>query len=436
MQITDWTTNSGATASPDGTVTLTNDKGLATSRIIRRDEFGGVHKFDVDIWATGQVIPHAGLRFGSKVIDKWGAERNGGGTDVAYWHANGEVVVRLTIKLDFDTDAGFRVVLARPIDSPNQSANVTIRNVTGQPWSSVTPGLKEGYNHPDSHVAITNDGFMLVDGKLFVPHGILPDKKRSRNELRSLANQGWNTYMWAMRGNAEDAIAVGMKFMFPLAWFVDDRGGGYKDWDLLEESMEWLSEDQYFKHCIGIYFDNEAYGEHEVIQQAIHIVRRGSPLPIYALQGNYGLAPKFAQLNWMDCTGSYMYDPDDTGGATGMSRINFLNGSIQQTKPVVFAQRNGDPTRYTLDQAGIAYSGVCYWGDTRRRVEQESWFGDYPGFAEDFTNRVTAAYEEGGPVEPPIEPPVTDNYHVWKAHMKRFYEECMSKGVLPDDIPF
>ena len=119
--------------------------------------------------------------------------------------------------------------------------------------------------------------------------------------------------------------------------------------------------------------------------------------PIYALQGNFGVARTYAYAGLTDMVGTYVGGAEMTAGAAGGGDrgLTVLDRVEGQSNPVVLAQFNGvhgagEMRRrlYTALMAGARAMGFwrdCYapgcrqqWGRSVLPVEETEWWPDFP----------------------------------------------------------
>lgn len=392
---------------------------LATSRAISprytKADFG--QRVVVSVNYKGATIPHAGLRVGTIITDNNGDFRSGGGTNASYSATNAVNNVLVPINLK-GNDKDFKVVITRPKFSPNPAGLVEITNVfvhssNNFPWARPP---KTRFDN-GGYVRVEPNGRMYLHNEPFVPLGIMMSRRRQVDDIKRLAAQGFNLNMWAAsERQAKLSVDGGLNYMLTLTPYLWGRKGwAYRKWSQLENWYSKIVRSGLFSHCVGAYIDNEAYEEHAAIDQCVKVFRSVTDqVPIYALQGNYGLAPKFAQLGWSDITGTYISPENSGGAATGRDGIRFLHHNAAQTNPVVFGQRNGDPAgQDLLDAAGTLVTGTSYWGDDRKWVERHRSWNKYPTFAGDFTALVLDKTKLG-PSKPPVPTPepVEEEYTV------------------------
>lgn len=409
-----WSLNN---ASPQGDKTIVLNSSIATATSPPIMVSGqGVRKFVMTLRYHGPNIPHAGLRVGSIIIEKDGKQRSGsGGTDVAYWNPTITATATVPVTLT-GSQIGFRMVIARPTDSPDRNGTVFCEDPLVVDAQDFTWEYRKKEAFVTDMISVSPWGLFTIRDEPVVPLGIMADRRRTLGEMRRLRAQGFNTNMWAASmKQARLAVEADMYFMLPLSPYLWHKGWAYKKWPQLASWYRSILDSGLGEYCLGFYFDNEAYREHTTIQKGVSIIRNDitDQYPIYSLNGNYGLAAKQAQMNWADCVGTYTSHENSGGAATGIDGVLSLYHDPHQTKPVTFAQRNGSPIGDDLlSIAGKYCTATSWWGDDRKRAETHTWWHGYPAFAAEFQDRVFVETLDDDD-EPPVggeetPPPISD----------------------------
>jgi Concanavalin A-like lectin/glucanases superfamily len=242
----------------------------------------------------------------------------------------------------------------------------------------------------------------------FFPLAICGDWNRSDWTIYSA--QGFNTEMRAMDVSAlqraQDAVSSfnpdGMMCGFGLSTYISPGSSNYNDLTLLETKINAIKTAGMIEQLLLYYWDNEnCYDEWQVplavankIKELDVDVNLDRMNPIYALQGNEGIARKYnnSSVNMTDIVGGYttcdiasLY-PDETRGALDLVTMSNIE---QQQNPVVFAQINNGiglafrPRLFNAIAKGA--KAMSFWRDTYLnptpdlpRIEDQLWWNDLP----------------------------------------------------------
>ena len=235
----------------------------------------------------------------------------------------------------------------------------------------------------------------------------------AREDFTLYSEQGWNCNIWAGSVDrirkSKDAVSGlnpdGMMSGLPISWFTHPDGGGYNDTAALADFIGRIKDAGLMGHMLFYYWDNENHFDHWPVANAIiETIRKhdqdatGRPQhPIYALQGNFGVARTYAYAGLTDMVGTYVGGAEMTAGAAGGGDrgLTVLDRVEGQSNPVVLAQFNGvhgagEMRRrlYTALMAGARAMGFwrdCYapgcrqqWGRSVLPVEETEWWPDFP----------------------------------------------------------
>ncbi len=233
----------------------------------------------------------------------------------------------------------------------------------------------------------------------------------------------WNRPNWAdysaqgfnaeMRGNdytalqrAKDAVSSfnpdGMMCGFDVSGYISPLFSNYNDLTLLETKVNQIKAAGLMDRLLVYYWDNEnAYDQWAVPLSVANEIKNldvdanvKRMHPIYALQGNEGIARKYnnSNVNMTDIVGGYTTCdiassyPDETRGALGLINMNNIE---QQTNPVVFAQiNNGVGLRFRprlFNAIAKGAKAMSFWRDNYLnptpdlpRIEDQPWWSDLP----------------------------------------------------------
>lgn len=375
---------------------------------------------------TGPSTPPSGVRLGTKILPKF---KSGGGSDFSYAIAKGPMPCLL--RVNFATP--FKLTLSRPARTPARQ-EMSTGPIRLQKWDDDL-GVSPKTAYASKKVSISAGGLMKVDGNPFVPIGIQLNQRRK--DYRGLKHVGFNLDMWAASvPHAERATKAGMYYMLNVTPYLYEKSKwGYNNPGLMLKTYGKIMRSTLAENCIGYYVDNEAYAGFTVIHRIIEAVRNSLPeLPIYALQGNYGLAPLWSVRNWMDYTGTYLRAENSGGASPGAGGLTILANHQLQSKPVTFMQINNArslPFDQMLEAAkhGLA-TGFSHWGDGQSvDVLETDWIDDLRDFKDEFFDTVMKRQMQQPPPvpvideEPPAKPPKDD---------KRSWSDTLEN--MPDSV--
>ena len=241
----------------------------------------------------------------------------------------------------------------------------------------------------------------------FFPLFMYVDGTRPENDAEGwkiYSRQGFNGDMWAGDANsiqrAKDAISdfnpQGMMSGMQIAQYILHDGWAYNDLEDLEKKINAIKERGLMDYLLFYYWDNEhVYGDWKTPGEVtskimeLDVDDQGKRMhPIYALNGNEGLARKYNCDNgyMTDITGDYI---GSDGGAAGTRTDGFvaLDNIQGQRQPAAIAQINrgaGAEMRPRL-YAAIAKGakGMGFWRDyynnpERKSVTELPWWSDFP----------------------------------------------------------
>ncbi len=225
-----------------------------------------------------------------------------------------------------------------------------------------------------------------------------------RDDFTVYSQQGFNTQMWASSAatllKAKRAISDfnpdGMMSGMQIAQYLLHDGWAYGDIDDLKRKIEDIRTQGLMDYLLWYYWDNEQiYGDWLLPSEVTHAIREmdvdeqgGRMHPIYALQGNVGIARRYNNdyACLVDIVGTYVSSHNDAA-VTAADRLIILDNIESQYQPVVVAQINygvGQDMRPRL-YAAIAHGAraMGFWRDFYRRegkpgVEELPWWPDFP----------------------------------------------------------
>lgn len=265
-------------------------------------------------------------------------------------------------------------------------------------------GEGEGFEQPPSpkrpfdgsHVRADALGNVdvLRNGKWtpFFPMGICADMKREDWSIYS--RQGFNMEMRSgaasLIEHAKNAKSEfnpdGMMSGFDFTAFVSPSNSLCGNLSLLETRLRDVFDRHLDSHLLCYYWDNECHEAWALPHTVTDKVKRldldaqgRRSHPIFALQGNYGIARTFAAEGVTDMVGTYVSDE--------ARRLLLLDRIEGQRNPVVFAQINLGvgrlfrPTLYTAiikGAKGMSFWRDCYRSKTGEQVEDQPWWPDLP----------------------------------------------------------
>ena len=199
-----------------------------------------------------------------------------------------------------------------------------------------------------------------------------------------------------------DGMMAGLEFNR----FIYSGHPYYNNLSLLTNTINDIKNNNLMSNLLWYYWDNEYYGEWQVAADVTNKIKEldvdanGSRMhPIYALQGNEGLARKYknsdenmtnintGEVNMTDIVGSYVsmgnpaIYPDDRGAF----QLITLNNVERQKNPVVIAQINLGvgmlfrPRVFTAIAKGA--KGIGFWRDYYQGsddITMQPWWDDLP----------------------------------------------------------
>lgn len=227
------------------------------------------------------------------------------------------------------------------------------------------------------------------------------------------SQQGWNVIIWTSTAAsvrpAKEAVSEfnpdGMLAGFQISQYTFPSGWAYNQLDDLRQKLEEIFDQGLNDHLLLYYWDNENnYDQWKVPVDVIQTIRsverqRFGRLqhPVYALQGNYGLARVHAARGLVDISGTYVGGGADATGGAGTGDVDglwILDRLEGQTSPAAFAQFNGvdgpGDMRLRLYNAillgakAIGYWRDCYGGCSEKHqqtvgpVDRKPWWPDFP----------------------------------------------------------
>jgi len=294
-------------------------------------------------------------------------------------------------------------------DSPDPSSPMWIDEVyVGEEMGfEQPPAQKTGFD--GSHVRVDDLGNFEVkkNGQWEPFFPLCMFTSQSRPDWTFYSAQGFNVDIWATVASlvqrAKDAVSTfnpdGMMSGFQMAQYTAPYGWAYGDTNDLRDTIEEIQDQGLASNLLFYYWDNEnAYQEWAVPKAVVDTIRRvdvdgtaSRMHPIYALQGNHGIARTYTDAggtHFTDVTGVYM-EGGDTGGASGSAGgLTILDRIEGLANPAAFIQINygvGMHFRSRL-YAGIAQGGKAmgFWADHYGNpaggtpVEDRPWWSDFP----------------------------------------------------------
>jgi len=274
------------------------------------------------------------------------------------------------------------------------------------------PAAKRAFN--GSHVRVDGLGnFEIVRSGEWTPFFPLCIYSDNHRDPSVYSRQGWNTIIWTSAVSqvqaAKDAVSDfnpdGMLAGFQLAQYTFPAGWAYGDVDDLRTQLDRIFAAGLAENLLLYYWDNEnSYDQWDVPARVIAAVDSidadatgGRRRPVYALQGNYGIARVHASRGMADVSGTYVGGgADATGGAgsgdfDGLLVLDQLEG---QTTPAAFAQFNGvtgpgDMRLRLYSAILLGAKGMGYWRDCYQGcgdgfqasvgpVDSKEWWPDFP----------------------------------------------------------
>ena len=202
------------------------------------------------------------------------------------------------------------------------------------------------------------------------------------------SRQGFNGNMWASVAGtirrAKNAVSdfnpEGMMSGMQVAQYISHTGWVYNDLDDLEKQILSIKDKGLMDHLLFYYWDNEhVYGDWKVPSAVTHKImeldvdeQEKRMHPIYALNGNEGLARKYKceEAHLTDITGNYIGSDNGEAG-TRTDGFVVLDNIQGQRQPVVIAQINRGvgmemrPRLYAAIAKGA--KGMGFWRDYYNR---------------------------------------------------------------------
>jgi len=256
------------------------------------------------------------------------------------------------------------------------------------------------------NVEVYQDGIWVP----FFPIGIYADGRRT--DWADYSNQGFNTQMWASSyptiQRAKNATSSfnpnGMMSGLQIADYTNTGEYNYGNLSLLTTRISEIADNNLMDSLLWYYWDNEnSYSEWDNPLSVTDKIKEldldagGNRLhPIYALQGNEGIARKYnsSNVHMTDVVGGYVTQatsathPDESRGALQLVTLDNIE---QQRNPVVLAQINHGvgmlfrPRIFTAIAKGA--KGIGFWkddvdggtlGSDAIPVQDQPWWDDLP----------------------------------------------------------
>ncbi len=232
----------------------------------------------------------------------------------------------------------------------------------------------------------------------------------NRTDWTVYSAQGFNAEMRAndvsALQRAKDAVSSfnpeGMMCGFSISNYISPSFSNYNNLTLLETKINAIKTAGLMDRLLVYYWDNEnCYDEWQVplaVTNKIKALDVDANLdrmhPIYALQGNEGIARKYnnSNVNMTDIVGDYTTCdisssyPDETRGSMGLINMDNIE---QQQNPVVFAQINNGvgllfrPRLFNAIAKGA--KAMSFWRDEYLNptpdlpaIENQPWWNDMP----------------------------------------------------------
>lgn len=227
------------------------------------------------------------------------------------------------------------------------------------------------------------------------------------------SKQGWNVIIWCSSAGsiqrAKDAVSEfnpdGMFAGFQISQYTFPSGWVYNDLKNLRMELRKVFDQRLGNRLLLYYWDNENnYGEWQVPVAVINAIKSidvdssGRRLhPVYALQGNYGIARVHAVRGLVDVSGTYVGGGADAAGGAGTGDLDgllVLDRLEQQVSPAAFAQFNGvngagDMRLRLYNSIILGAKGMGYWRDCYKGcseefqksvgpVDKKPWWPDFP----------------------------------------------------------
>jgi hypothetical protein len=227
------------------------------------------------------------------------------------------------------------------------------------------------------------------------------------------SEQGWNVIIWTSTASgvrrAKEAVSDfnpdGMLAGFQISQYTFPSGWAYHDLDDLREKLRAVFEAGLGESLLLYYWDNENnYGQWKVPVDVIRTIKSmdvdssGRRLhPVYALQGNYGIARVHAARGLVDVSGVYVGGGVDAAGGAGSGDLDglFVLDRLEgQISPAAFAQFNGvdgpgDMRLRLYNSIILGAKAMGYWRDCYKGcsgefqksvgpVDRKPWWPDFP----------------------------------------------------------
>ena len=192
---------------------------------------------------------------------------------------------------------------------------------------------------------------------------------------------------------------------FKVYFFTHPDAPYYNNIANLESRLQSIESAGMMSNLLTFYWDNENHHEQwEVPQNVIDVIRSydvnpltgNKRVPVYMLQGNFGIARVHASAELSDIAGTYYEKPSTFGTEAngGSSRFHVLRDLEGQTNQAVFAQFNGvsgaGQMRRRLYSAIIdGARAMGYWRDCSNAtcqqqnpdvppIVEQAWWDDIP----------------------------------------------------------
>lgn len=311
-------------------------------------------------------------------------------------------------------DTSFVKVSINRMESPDPSAKAWVNSLNfsiGSVALKAPPAPKALFDGAQVKVDAVGNVSVLREGSYvhFFPLCIFADNDRP---LSFYSAAGWNCNMWASDAakiqEGKNAVSelnpYGMMSALQIAGFMIKSHPEYRNLTLLKQRMAAIESSGASTHLLAYYWDNENNQTEWVapfeIVGAIKTFEsrlgRGRRVPVYVLQGMYGVARTYAAAGLGDIVGTYYLGDDaEVGAGKGATGLRLIQEAQGQKSPLVFAQINrvtaAGEFRVRAFAAiaqgakGIGYWRDCYsqacknkWGNTLRPIEEMPWWVDIP----------------------------------------------------------
>ena len=227
------------------------------------------------------------------------------------------------------------------------------------------------------------------------------------------SRQGWNVIIWTGAASqvrqAKEAVSEfnpdGMLSGLSISQYTMPSGWAYNDMDDLRSTVQQIFDEGLGESLLMYYWDNEVHHEQwQVPEDVIRTIRAVDAdatgmarRPVYALQGEYGIARAHATAGLVDVSGTYVGGGADATGGAGLGDYDglFLLDRLEgQVSPAAFAQFNGvdgpgDMRLRLYNSIIMGAKAMGYWRDCYRAceenfmksvgpVDEKPWWPDFP----------------------------------------------------------